>query len=70
MNRNVRIHTCNGCYEGVIVNVDAENVYLRPLGGARISGKAQTSAWFGYGYGYGGDILALSLFTLLALFLI
>ncbi|MCL6458893.1 MAG: hypothetical protein K6T85_12875 [Gorillibacterium sp.] len=76
MRCNVRVHTCYGqCYEGVIVNVDSDNVYLRPLGGASISGKAsisdnkaQTSGW--YGFGYGDEILTLSLFTLLALFLI
>ncbi|QMV44915.1 hypothetical protein FPL14_06775 [Cohnella cholangitidis] len=76
MNRRVRIHTRCGCYEGVIVNVDQENVYLRTSDGLRLSGKAKTSAWLGYGgyggYGYGAgfDILALSLFTLLAIALI
>jgi len=56
----------------VIVNVDSENVYLRTSGGARISGKAQISGWFGPGFGpgYGADILTLSLFTLLAIALI
>ncbi|MBC8081290.1 MAG: hypothetical protein H7X86_13170 [Gorillibacterium sp.] len=69
MNCSVRVHTCSGqCYEGVIVNVDRDNIYLRPSGGARISGKAQTSAWFGYGAAEG--ILTLSLFTLLAIALI
>ncbi|XID92984.1 hypothetical protein ACF3MZ_00140 [Paenibacillaceae bacterium WGS1546] len=86
LNRTVRIHThCGECYEGVIVGVDRENVYLRPLGGAWLagkkgkkSGKAKVSGWFGpgfgfggYGYGFGGGgILALSLFTLLAIALI
>ncbi|MFC4597315.1 hypothetical protein [Cohnella hongkongensis] len=67
MNRRVRVQTnCGACYEGVIVDVDRENVYLRTSGGVRISG------WFGPGFGpgYGAGILALSLFTLLAIFLI
>jgi len=83
VNREVRIHTRNGeCYEGVIVHVDSDNVYLRPLGGAWISanGKktkkktAKVSGWygpgFGYGTGFGFDVVALSLFTLLAIALI
>ncbi len=72
INCRVRVHTRCGCYEGVIVNVDSENVYLRTSGGARISGKAQISGWFGPGFGpgYGADILTLSLFTLLAIALI
>jgi hypothetical protein len=75
MNRRVRLHTRCGCYEGVIVNVDRDNVYLRMSDGLRLSGKAKTSAWlgyggYGYGYGAGFDILALSLFTLLAIALI
>lgn len=68
MNRRVRLQTRCGTYEGTIVDVDRENVYLRTSGGLRLS------AWFpggGYGYGgYGFDVLALSLFTLLAIFLI
>ncbi|WP_239618659.1 hypothetical protein [Cohnella mopanensis] len=67
MNRRVRLHTRCGCYEGVIVGVDRENVYLRTSDGLRLSGKAHTSAW---GFGGGGEILTLSLFTLLALALI
>jgi hypothetical protein len=71
MNRKVRIHTrCGECYEGVIVNVDWDNVYLRTSGPVQTLGKAKTSAWLGYGFGYGGEILTLSLFTLLALALI
>jgi len=87
MNRRVRVHTrCGECYEGVIVNVDNENVYLRTSEGAWISAKsgktkggkhakdAKVSGWFGPGFyggfGFGGDILALSLFTLLAIALI
>lgn len=65
MNRRVRIHTCDGrCYEGVIVNVDSNNVYLQTSGRGRTTGRAYSSQWFGAG------ILALSLFTLFALFLI
>lgn len=65
MNCKVRIHTRDGrCYEGYIMNVDSNNVYLRTTGGVRTSGKAYTSQWFG------GGILALSLFTLLAIALI
>jgi hypothetical protein len=63
MNCRVRVHTrCGDCYEGVIVNVDNNNVYLKTSGGVR------TSAWFGFGPR--SDILALSLFTLLAIALI
>ncbi len=65
MNRRVRVHTrCGQRYEGVIVNVDRNNVYLRTSNGARISGKAYTSQWFG------DAIIPLSLFTLLAIALI
>lgn len=66
MNRRVRVHTRNGVFEGTIVNVDRENLYLRTSGDLRISG------WYGpgYGFGYGFDVLALSLFTLLAIALI
>ncbi|NIK75253.1 small nuclear ribonucleoprotein (snRNP)-like protein [Paenibacillus castaneae] len=65
MNRRVRIHDCYGrCYEGEIVGVDSNNVYLQMSGGVRTSGKAQISGWSGAG------ILTLSLFTLLAIALI
>ncbi len=66
MNCRVRVHTRNGVYEGTIVNVDRDNLYLRTSGDLRISG------WYGpgYGFGYGFDVLALSLFTLLAIALI
>ncbi|MFC6550586.1 hypothetical protein ACFQBN_28470 [Cohnella cellulosilytica] len=50
------------------MNVDRNNVYLRTSGGVRISGWFGPG--FGYGPGFGGDILALSLFTLLAIALI
>jgi hypothetical protein len=63
MNCKVRIHTCYGdSYEGVIVNVDSDNVYLQT------SGEVRTSAWFGFGAR--NSILTLSLFTLLAIALI
>lgn len=74
-NRKVRIMTRDmKHYRGTIVDVDYNNVYLRPEGG----GPVQTSAFYpgpygpgGYGPGwYGNDILTLSLFTLLAIALI
>ncbi|THF75216.1 hypothetical protein [Cohnella fermenti] len=69
VNRRVRVHTHQGVYEGTIVNVDRENLYLKPA-----KGELTLSAWGpgygGYGYGWGGGILALSLFTLLAIALI
>ncbi|RXZ80288.1 hypothetical protein EBB07_19180 [Paenibacillaceae bacterium] len=67
LNHRVRIHNCYGqCFEGVVVNVDRNNVYLQTPGGVRTLGKAHTSAWFGPS----NDILTLSLFTLLAIALI
>lgn len=70
LNRRVRIHTrCGEVHEGVIVHVDRDNVYLRTSDGVRTSGKATVSGW-GWGWGAGGGILALSLFTLLAIALI
>ncbi len=69
LNRNVRVHTRCGVYEGVVVDVDRENVYLRTSGGLRLS--AWNGPGPGYGYrGWGFDVLALSLFTLLAIALI
>ncbi|WP_223285559.1 hypothetical protein [Paenibacillus sp. PL91] len=63
MNCRVRVQMRNGeCFEGVIVNVDNDNVYLRRADGVRASG------WFGFGFGAG--IFALSLFALLAIALI
>lgn len=63
VNRRVRVHTCRGeWYDGVIVKVDRDNVYLRTSDGLRLS------AW--YGYGPRNAILTLSLFTLLAIALI
>lgn len=63
LNRRVCVHTCHGeYYEGTIVNVDMDNVYLQTEDGLRLS------AW--YGFGPRNRILALSLFTLLAIALI
>jgi len=67
-NRRVRVQTHYGTYEGTIVDVDRENLYLRTS-----KGELTLSAWGGYGgygYGWGSGILALSLFTLLAIALI
>lgn len=78
-NKKVRILTRDGKhYTGTVVDVDYQNVYLRPDGG----GDAKVSAFYGqpypygypygggYGGGYGSAILPLSLFTLLAIALI
>ncbi|MFD3259138.1 LSm family protein [Paenibacillus lentus] len=64
-NKRVRILTRDGRqYTGTIMDVDYNNVYLRP--DAR--GVVKTSAFYpGF---YGNDILTLSLFTLLAIALI
>lgn len=72
MNKRVRIMCRDGnVYEGTIVNVDRENVYLKVSGGR---GRVKTSAFIPpYGYGLspaGEQILTLSLFTLLAIALI
>ncbi|MNZ55583.1 hypothetical protein D3C78_735130 [compost metagenome] len=65
-NRNVRILTRDGRqYKGTIMNVDHNNVYLRPISG----GNVQTSAFYPNPYA-ANDILTLSLFTLLAIALI
>ncbi|MNE12278.1 hypothetical protein D3C76_100070 [compost metagenome] len=65
-NRNVRILTRDGRqYRGTIVDVDRNNVYLRPM----YRGTAQTSAFFPNPFA-ANDILTLSLFTLLAIALI
>lgn len=66
-NKRVRILTRDGKqYEGVITDVDRQNVYLRTG-----NGPVQTSAFFGYGNPYAANqILTLSLFTLLAIALI
>ncbi|WP_334073646.1 MULTISPECIES: hypothetical protein [Paenibacillus] len=74
-NRKVRILTTDRRHVvGTIVDVDPQNVYIRPERG----GPVQTSAFYpGFGPGpyggagwYGNDILTLSLFTLLAIALI
>lgn len=72
-NKRVRILTRDGNrYEGVVVDVDTNNVYLR----VKNRDKAKTSAFYPPGayyggfYGYGSEILTLSLFTLLAIALI
>ncbi|KAA9004274.1 hypothetical protein F4V43_12650 [Paenibacillus spiritus] len=66
-NRRVKILTHDGQqYQGVIVNVDQQNVYLRPD-----QKSASTSAFTPYGYGYAyNPLITLSLFTLLAIALI
>lgn len=65
-NRQVRIMTRDRRqYQGTIVGVDYNNVYLRPLN----RGNAQTSAFYPNPYA-ANDILTLSLFTLLAIALI
>lgn len=66
MNQRVRLLTTDGrTFEGVITNVDRRNVYLKP----DPSGRVRTSQ-FGFFWGFNDDIVTLSLFTLLALFLI
>lgn len=65
-NRKVQILTVDGKkYRGTVVDVDRQNVYLRPD-----KDTANTSAFYPWGFGAGGDILTLSLFTLLAIALI
>ncbi|MFE4709740.1 hypothetical protein ACFRAM_02595 [Paenibacillus sp. NPDC056722] len=67
MNRRVRIMTVDGQrHEGVIVNVDRNNVYLKRDGGPE---RVKTSAFFGNPFA-ANDILVLSLFTLLAIALV
>ncbi|GGH16625.1 hypothetical protein [Paenibacillus segetis] len=62
MNRRVRILTIQGeTHEGIITNVDRNNVYLR----TDPRGEVLTSGFFG-----SNEILTLSLFTLLAIALI
>ena len=72
--KRVRILTTDGKrHEGIIVDVDRNNVYLKTKG----NGRMKTSGFYpgggnyygGY-YGYGSEILTLSLFTLLAIALI
>ncbi|MNC65969.1 hypothetical protein D3C75_1163130 [compost metagenome] len=64
-NQRVRLWTVDGRqYEGVVVNVDRNNVYLKPDG----KGEVKTTAF--YPNTYNEDILTLSLFVLLAIVLI
>jgi small nuclear ribonucleoprotein (snRNP)-like protein len=68
-NKKVRILTMDGNqYEGVIMDVDRNNVYLKTE--RKGKGKVKTSAFYPYGGGFGNEILTLSLFTLLAIALI
>lgn len=65
MNQRVRVMTVYGqTYEGVITNVDRENVYLRTDN----SNRVETSAY--YYNPAASQVLTLSLFTLLAIALI
>ncbi|WP_410510968.1 hypothetical protein PaeBR_12640 [Paenibacillus sp. BR2-3] len=66
-NKKVRILTVDGKqYEGVVMDVDLNNVYLK----TEQKRTVQTSAFYPYPYPYGNQILTLSLFTLLAIALI
>ncbi|MCL6602891.1 MAG: hypothetical protein K6T94_08465 [Paenibacillus sp.] len=68
-NKKVRILTVDGQqHVGVIMDVDRNNVYLKP----ERSGRVQTSGFYPYPYPnpYANQILTLSLFTLLAIALI
>ncbi|RJG23625.1 hypothetical protein [Paenibacillus thiaminolyticus] len=66
MNKKVRILTVDRKeYVGTIVNVDRENVYLRPEASG---GKVKTSGF--YPYSSSNDIITLSLFVLLAIALL
>lgn len=65
-NRRVRILTNDGrIHEGVVTDVDRNNVYLRQ----DRNGTVHTSAFWGNPFA-ANDILTLSLFTLLAIALI
>jgi small nuclear ribonucleoprotein (snRNP)-like protein len=76
LNRKVSIHTVYGqWYEGVIVGVDQQNVYLdtsgtTSYGEATISKKKAKTSAFGFGFGGRQTILTLALFDLLAIALI
>ncbi|ASA26353.1 hypothetical protein [Paenibacillus donghaensis] len=66
-NKKVRILTIHGQqYEGVVMDVDRNNVYLR----TEQRGTVNTSGYYPYGNPYANQILTLSLFTLLAIALI
>lgn len=64
-NKKVRLMTTQGHYEGVIMDVDRNNVYLKPTR----RGDVHASAFYP-NYYYNNEILTLSLFTLLAIALI
>ena len=62
--RNVRVTTRHGIYEGKVVRVDNDKLYLQPYGhNHRDHNKAHTS-WFFF------PILTLVLFDLLAIVLL
>jgi small nuclear ribonucleoprotein (snRNP)-like protein len=64
-NKKVRLMTIHGQqYEGVITDVDRNNVYLKTAGNRNV----KTSGF--YPNSYNEDILTLSLFVLLAIVLI
>jgi hypothetical protein len=79
INRRVSLLTTSGIYEGVIVQVDGQNVYLDTAGSEafvsskkankKANKKARTSA-FGFGFGGRRSILTLALFDLLAIALL
>ncbi|KUP23427.1 hypothetical protein [Paenibacillus sp. DMB5] len=71
-NKRVRILTTDGKkHEGIIVDVDQNNVYLKTKGNGRMKTSAfYPGGYYGGYYGYGSEILTLSLFTLLAIALI
>ncbi|GAA3409924.1 hypothetical protein ACFFNY_31080 [Paenibacillus hodogayensis] len=78
MNRPVRLQTKSGhIYDGHIVHVDAEHVYLQPQGGTGATTRGffpYPGAGFGPGPGfYGGGagaVQTLALFDLLAITLL
>ncbi|WP_336745556.1 hypothetical protein [Paenibacillus sp. y28] len=67
MHRPVRVHTSYGhLFDGIIVGVDSEYVYMK------MRPQPYRAPFFpGYPYAYNpnNDILTLSLFTLLAIYL-
>ncbi|MBP1907295.1 small nuclear ribonucleoprotein (snRNP)-like protein [Paenibacillus turicensis] len=67
-NKKVRLMTIHGQqYEGVITDVDRNNVYLKTAGNRNV----KTSGLYpNYYNNYNNEILTLSLFTLLAIVLI
>ncbi|MDB5054417.1 MAG: cellobiose phosphorylase [Bacilli bacterium] len=76
LNRKVSVHTVYGQrHEGVIVDVDQQNVYLdtsgtTSYGQATISNKKAKTSALGFGFGGRQSILTLALFDLLAIALI